>query len=89
MSSAVVALQFQDAVSQRIEHVVHALSEMHDEFQKRLDGGDADSAASSAEDWAARMAKKYTMASERRVLAAHRLAHDEHAANSSGDVELF
>jgi methyl-accepting chemotaxis protein len=89
ISEAVVALQFQDAVSQRIEHVVHALLEMHDEFQKRLDGNENDSSTTSAEDWASRMAKKYTMASEHRVLASHRLAQDEIPVDSGNNVELF
>jgi hypothetical protein len=92
ISDAVVAMQFQDAVSQRIEHVVHVLLDLHAAMNKQL-GGETVSAAHEAphhvEDWHHRMAKSYTMAAEHKILAAHRGSHDKRDAELGNNVELF
>lgn len=79
IAAAVQALQFQDAVSQRIGHVIDLLEEMHAAMRA---AGEADGA-----DWAA-MSKEYTMQAERRVLEAH-LGTAPHAAEPENNVELF
>jgi methyl-accepting chemotaxis protein len=92
ISDAVMAMQFQDAVSQRIEHVVHILQEVHETVCKQLDGegtGVFRHDAPAAEDWASRMAKKYTMAAEYKILATHSASHGIQAEQFGNNVELF
>ena len=71
ISRAVVALQFQDTVNQRIGHVVHALEELYTALQAQAGpaaGSAAEPPASAAAsgDWAGRLAQRYTMDAERR-----------------------
>ena len=94
IATAVQTLQFQDSVSQRIGHVVHTLEEVHRALQSRLDH-DADGSAQGGDsllgsEWAAMMAKGYTMNSERQVLAAHTHGEEEQVTHDMGNnVELF
>lgn len=69
ISTAVTGLQFQDAVSQRVSHVVETLEEIDSALVERLGGpesaariGTAQSAA--GERWIKRMTTRYTMAEE-------------------------
>jgi methyl-accepting chemotaxis protein len=94
ISQAVMALQFQDSVSQRIGHVVQTLEEMYAAIQSQLDAAAAPSASHQPEcapsnSWAGRMADQYTMASEREVLAAHALPITQDAGALENNVELF
>jgi methyl-accepting chemotaxis protein len=94
IAMAVQTLQFQDAVNQRIEHVVHTLEEVHRTLQSRLDheadGSSEDGQSLLGTEWAAMMAKGYTMNSEREVLAAHTSGEEEQASPDMGsNVELF
>jgi len=99
ISAAVTAMQFQDSVSQRIGHVVHALEEMHAALQAQAapTAGDASQPSppgAVAGDWGRRLAQRYTMDSERRVLAAHSSGQAATAAvtatsNLGDNVELF
>jgi chemotaxis regulatin CheY-phosphate phosphatase CheZ len=89
ISAAVMAMQFQDTVNQRINHVVHILEEMHGTLQSQIGhSGVAPSLVPTA-DWASRMAGRYTMASEHKVLAAHvsRPTNDEQ--DRGNNIELF
>jgi methyl-accepting chemotaxis protein len=92
ITEAVVAMQFQDAVNQRIEHVVHVLLDLHAALNRHFEGA-AESPHSDAphpiEDWHQRMAKSYTMASEHKVLAAHRCSKGKSEADFGNNVELF
>jgi methyl-accepting chemotaxis protein len=81
ISAAVIGLQFQDRVNQRIGHVTHALTQMRDALGHALPAVDDDSGEAREERQALveqRLHETYTMWEERQ---------DE--APSSGDVELF
>lgn len=87
ISGAVMALQFQDAISQRLAHVVHALREAETRLRDGA-GAEPDTGRTEASDGLAAIAGQYTMDSERRVLA--RLAKTEAPAAEDGpSVELF
>jgi methyl-accepting chemotaxis protein len=83
---AVVALQFQDRVSQRITHVIEAMESMHAAIAAPLDGRGENAAATSGA--AACLAASYSMEHERRV---HAATLGEAPASQAGgpDVELF
>ncbi len=94
ISAAVMAMQFQDTVCQRIGHVVHTLEQIH----RVLDACTSSDAAAprdagprddSARNWAARMTQQYTMASERDVFAAHASGNQTTENDSTDNVELF
>jgi methyl-accepting chemotaxis protein len=93
ISEAVMAMQFQDAVSQRIDHVVQILLEMHKTFEKQLSDEamvlSPQHSQAGAEDWADLMAKSYTMAAEHEVLASHRSSPGEQKIDLGNNVELF
>lgn len=88
ISAAVMAMQFQDAMSQRIEHVVQTLEELHAALSARIDP-EGEAAATGTRDWALRMAGQYTMASEHRVLAEHAGQMGTAATECDDNVELF
>lgn len=93
IATAVRTLQFQDAVSQRIGHVVHTLEEVHRTLQSQLkedatassQGGEA----SLGPEWVAMMAKGYTMHAERQVLSAHTTDRVPDTGELGDNVELF
>jgi methyl-accepting chemotaxis protein len=87
IAGAVMAMQFQDSVSQRIQHVVQTLEELHGALQSQL--GDAGPGANDGHNWATRMAQSYTMDSERRVLADQATAEPSPGADLGDNVELF
>jgi methyl-accepting chemotaxis protein len=92
ISAAVMAMQFQDSVSQRIGHVVETLEELHRVFAAYVDPA-ADAPAPAVRDWTNHMAEAYTMDSERRVLAERTTERGNGAAARTQDfgnnVELF
>jgi chemotaxis regulatin CheY-phosphate phosphatase CheZ len=92
ISGAVMAMQFQDSVSQRIGHVVETLEELHKAFIAHVDPAAASPAEQSC-DWTSHMAASYTMDSERRVLAEQGAQHETQPSGQSQDlgdnVELF
>lgn len=72
IAQAVIALQFQDAMSQQINHVIEALREMETGLEAHLpDPGGAmwSGTVQTPVDWQERLTQRYTMASERRVQA--------------------
>lgn len=89
ISQAIVAMQFQDAVSQRIGHVVSTLEDLHDALQSRLSPDDARGPAGEFQDWTRRMAAQYTMASERDALALHVTIGADNTQGLGDNVELF
>lgn len=94
ISHAVMALQFQDAVSQRIGHVVSTLEEIHATLCTTFEVAETtDSAgpvaAVGSDEWARRMAEQYTMDSERRALAAHVADGADDTQGLGDNVELF
>jgi methyl-accepting chemotaxis protein len=76
---AIVALQFQDTVSQRVGHAVDALREVESDLAGSLDGGTPPPISTERE---RRLAEKFTMDAERAVLGGG-------VAPVSNIVELF
>jgi hypothetical protein len=60
-----MGLQFQDAVSQRVAHVVQALQAIESALDAHVDPATA-GAAEDADRWAEYLRNSYTMAGERR-----------------------
>lgn len=89
ISGAVMALQFQDAVSQRIQHVSAALDDLAATLQRYTSGDEAGCPEESGRDWAAEIAKQYTMDSERAVLTAHVAGAASSEQTQDDNVELF
>jgi methyl-accepting chemotaxis protein len=85
IASAVIGLQFQDAVNQRLHHVVDALGQAERALVEHLPAG----AAPTTTPWLDELQSSYTMAAERQVLAQH--TGDSHAEQGSapGSIELF
>jgi methyl-accepting chemotaxis protein len=96
IAEAVMGLQFQDRVDQRIHHVVKALEEMHtclaEEAQTtgsgRVDDAFVQRVAQRREEVLGRVLGAHTMESERRVRAQHAGGAGT-GPGSSGAVELF
>lgn len=86
VTRAIVAMQFQDRVNQRMAHVVETLNDIHAELQgvNDMDADDADDRSDSA---VARMRSRYTMAEEHAPVLAPTGTDGPDA--SIGAVELF
>lgn len=88
IAQAVIGLQFQDTVNQRLLHVVEALQEMHDALtvatQGQLETMPEDL---TGEKWMERMMQRYTMESERDVTINNAAGGGADAADNN--VELF
>lgn len=80
ISRAVISLQFQDAVGQRLEHVVTAVLEMHDALAPHVGH------LKVHQDRSGDLERSYTMSSERR---AHLGETAPPAPDAAGSVELF
>jgi methyl-accepting chemotaxis protein len=78
--SAIISLQFQDNVSQRVGNAVGALREIESELAGCL--SDFDPEAGIGVEWEKRLKGKFTMASEHRVLG-------HNIVSATGNVELF
>jgi methyl-accepting chemotaxis protein len=83
IAGAVMALQFQDAVTQRVNHVVDALTLLHRELLAELDGKPADDGESLLRSVAA----SFTMKAERDAEA--RTRGFDADASDGGGIELF
>ncbi|QJW98238.1 methyl-accepting chemotaxis protein [Frigoriglobus tundricola] len=77
---AVVALQFQDTVSQRVGHVVATLQELNAELARLVPDGVGEEPGGA---WRERMSRWFTMAEE------HRALEGGGGARTVGDIELF
>jgi hypothetical protein len=91
IAQAVITLQFQDTVNQRVLHVVEALGEMEAVLSGLLHANAQAREERKGEDWAMRLEHLYTMAAERKVLAALTGSGEQsEGTNQLGDnVELF
>lgn len=86
---AIMSLQFQDAVSQRVSHVVATLREVEAGLSECVADAPCDTTADTlSSTWYERLEKSYTMAEERQVLGGPHV-HEQEAAASAGSVELF
>ena len=83
VSQAIIALQFQDSVNQRIDHVVTALREICDTLQPHVSGADQQSVSDLTEQWRDRLASNTTMNSERGI------NDSADYQDVGGDIELF
>jgi hypothetical protein len=88
LCNAVMSLQFQDIVSQRLQHVVQALVEI--ERSVYLHASELpDGAGTLSGHWAERLNGSYTTEAEKRFLAEHtgQLRRDQD--ETENDIELF
>ena len=86
ISQAVMTLQFQDAISQRMHHVIEAMSEMRESFSSVV--GQPSRAAERLRDQRiAKIESKYCVDDERLVLTGQAAANVEPSQTSN--VELF
>ncbi len=84
IGQAVMSMQFQDRVNQRIQHLIETIAELASEMQPFTGDADKDKARTISDYWLERVAAKATMQVER--------IHPESAAKNSsspGDIELF
>ena len=92
ISRAVVAMQFQDSMSQKVIHVVDALGEVEAGLSKFVGPGAAERPAEQRQvprDVAGTLMSRYTMQSERDIHVA-KLGMPQNSTDSLGDnVELF
>lgn len=86
---AIMGLQFQDAVSQRVGHVVAALHAVEEGLNECLDGAESQSPVSAfSSAWYERLDSMYTMAQERE-LNGESQRNEATAASAACSVELF
>jgi hypothetical protein len=88
LCNAVVALQFQDIVSQRLQHVVQTLVEIERSVYlhaKELPEG----AGTLSGHWADRLNGSYTTEAEKRFLAEHTGELRRESDDAESDIELF
>jgi len=87
IARAVQTMQFQDRVSQRIEHIVEALESMQAAISQPLDRAAPPGGAAPPSAAASLLANSYTMDAERAVHAA--VLGGAPAADSLSEVEIF
>ncbi|MCA9213574.1 MAG: methyl-accepting chemotaxis protein [Planctomycetales bacterium] len=83
VSNAVVALQFQDSVNQRIDHVVNAINSIRERVEPLVQDANRREAEAKLQEWQTQMRADYTMDSERVV------QDGADATNDTCDIELF
>lgn len=92
IKAAVMALQFQDRVSQQIAHVVETVEEIRSYLAGRAAAG-SDAATLSANragvDWTQGILARCTMRSEREVVGAHLAERAGSPAPCDNDIEIF
>ena len=86
IAQAVMSLQFQDRVSQRIEHVIESLQVLTEQANGHAEPGAALAASTYSKSLLDRLAARYTMAGERQ---AHDSDEADDGSDDSDDVELF
>ncbi len=80
---AVVAMQFQDRVNQRIQHLVATIDDLAQELRPNVIDAEQEKVHSLTEFWLERMNDRSTMQAERRLLQA------EQPESDLSPVELF
>lgn len=89
ITKSIMALQFQDRVNQRLDHVVEALQALKENLSPFRDVASAERASSRSADWRAWLNSRSTMNSERQVIGQDSQANSSAAASDFGSVELF
>ena len=87
ISHAVMTLQFQDAVSQRMKHVTETMTEIRDSFGDIMGPVQSHSAKRRTQEWLDKLAESYCVDDERLVLSGASAANLE--ISHSTNVELF
>ncbi len=86
---SVMALQFQDRVNQRLDHVVEALDAIHENLTPFARQTPADKVEARASDWRKWLESRSTMKSERDVIATGNLSAQQSGNSDFGSIELF
>lgn len=89
IGKSVMALQFQDRVNQRIDHVVEALEAIHENLSPYRAEVPAGRAESRAADWRQWLESKSTMQSERDLIFSRNDTATSGDSGDCGSVELF
>ncbi len=89
ITTSIMALQFQDRVNQRLDHVVEALQALKENLSPFRDVASAEKASSRSADWRAWLNSRSTMSSERQVIGLDSTASHSVPAGDFGSVELF
>jgi methyl-accepting chemotaxis protein len=89
ITKSVMALQFQDRVNQRLDHVVEALQALKENLSPFRDVACAGKASSRSADWRAWLNSRSTMSSERQVIGLDSDTKQSVTATDFGSVELF
>ena len=85
IGQAVMALQFQDRVNQRIEHIVDTVRELANDLKPLTTSTDIADVSALTRTWIERLNSKSTMAVERNLLVEEEPAPD----SEEGSIELF
>lgn len=83
IGQAVMSMQFQDRVNQRIGHLIDSIEELNSELQPYAVTSEVEVTQSLTQLWLERLAERSTMNSERAIVSAVDAASDE------GSIELF
>ena len=86
---SVMALQFQDRVNQRLDHVVEALMALQENLSPFADEAEPDLVESRAQDWSDWLSSRSTMESERSIIGSNGSVSDSGGNSDFGSVELF
>ena len=86
---SVMALQFQDRVNQRLDHVVEALQALQENLTPFVDEAAPDLVESRAQDWTDWLNSRSTMESERITIGSSGSAAASNSSSDFGSVELF
>lgn len=86
ISRAVMAMQFQDAMSQRIGHVIHTLDKMYAELRCKVEVPEED--AVEGNKWLDDLASRYVMAAQRQTHGIDAATSSDESEDSD-DIELF
>lgn len=89
ITKSVMALQFQDRVNQRLDHVVEALQALKENLTPFRDVACPGKASSRSADWRAWLSSRSTMKSERQVIGLDSDTKQSGTATDCGSVELF
>lgn len=83
VSKAIVGLQFQDSVNQRLEHVVSSIREICEVLKPLTSDASAEQVENRTNEWNERMQSHFTMAAE------HAAADNQDVEQPMANIELF
>jgi hypothetical protein len=84
-----MALQFQDRVNQRLDHVVEALQALQENLTPFADEAEPELVESRAQDWSDWLCSRSTMQSERNIIGTGGAQSGSGGSSDFGSVELF